>query len=353
LLLTANGSLRLLFTALDAHRRLQRLGLGALRFGPLGHRHRIVASGRLWRLRCYPGPDVGPTVFIVAAPIKRAYIWDLAPSASAVRFCLRRGLRIYLLEWKPPQDQHAICGLADYADDAISEALGAVLKEVGTVKPFLMGHSLGATFAAIFGALHPERLSGLVLLSAPLCLYPGVSPFRDALATVPPWWLADMEIVPGSLISLLSAIAAPTTFVWSKLWDSAVSAMDPRASEIRVRIEHWGLDEVPLPGKLVRDILEALYQENQLYNGTLVIGGRTIGPSCIRAPTLAVANTIDEVAPPESVIPFLEAMSGADTRFIAYPAEAGVVLQHLGILVGRNAYARIWPQIISWIRSHS
>jgi polyhydroxyalkanoate synthase len=40
-------------------------------------------------------------------------------------------------------------------------------------------------------------------------------------------------------------------------------------------------------------------------------------------------------------------------RLIEYPGEIGVGLQHVGILAGRHAYARIWPTIISWLKSHS
>jgi acyl-CoA synthetase (AMP-forming)/AMP-acid ligase II len=37
-----------------------------------------------------------------------------------------------------------------------------------------------------------------------------------------------------------------------------------------------------------------------------------------------------------------------------YPGETGVCLQHLGILVGREARAKVWPGIISWLsRSRS
>ncbi len=342
-----------LFSSVDELRKAQGQGLKALGFGPSEHRHRIVASGALWRLRRYAGPDAGPVLLVVAAPIKRAYIWDLAPSVSAVRYCLRHRLRVYLLEWKPACDQTAACGLAEYADEAISEALAAVLKEVGAVKPFLMGHSLGATLAAIFATLHSERLSGLLLLSAPLCLPRGVSAFSDALAALPLSALPQTGIVPGSLLSQVSAMASPTTFVWSRLWDAALSAADPRALEIRPRVEHWALDEVPLSGKLVHEILQRFYRENRLCQETLAIGGRTVGPSCVRLPTLAVANAIDEVAPPASVAPFLDAIPEADTRLIDYPGEAGVVLQHLGVLVGRTAFAQIWPEIISWIDVHS
>ena len=351
-ILNLNHVLRPLFEAADVMRRVQGEGLRILGFGPEECSYRVIASSHLWRLRQYPGPHAGPSVLIVAAPIKRPYIWDLAPSVSAVRYCLRQGLRIHLLEWRPPSRRGAACGLAEYADDAISEAIAAVSKEVGTSKPFLMGHSLGGTLAAIFAGLHPENLSGLVLLSTPLCLRPGVSSFRDALAVMAPPWLSETDVVPGSLLTQLSATASPRTFVWSRLLDAAASAGDPRASDVRQRIERWALDEVPISGKLAHEILLCLYRENRLYNGTLAIRGRTIELSRLRLPTLAVANAIDDVAPPVSVGPFLEAMTGADTRLIEYPGEVGVVLQHLGILVGHDAFARIWPEIVSWIRGH-
>ncbi len=352
-ILAANQVLSPLFALADAIRQAQGENLRVLGFGPAECSHRIIASDPLWRLRHYAGPDTGAALLIVAAPIKRPYIWDLAPEVSAIRYCLQQGLRIYLLEWRPPSRRTGVCGLAEYADKAVSEAVARVSEEAGGVKPFLVGHSLGGTLAAITAALHVERLSGLVLLSAPLSLHPGASAFRDALAAMAPSWLSELEIVPGSLLSQVSTMASPGTFIWSRLQDASASATDPRAQEVRSRIERWSLDEVPLPGKLVHQVFQWLYRENRFCKGTLVIQGRKIGPSCVRLPTLAVANATDQVAPPTSIIPFLEAMQRADTCLIEYPGEPGVVLQHLGILVGRDAFARIWPQIVSWISAHS
>jgi polyhydroxyalkanoate synthase len=96
-------------------------------------------------------------------------------------------------------------------------------------------------------------------------------------------------------------------------------------------------------------MLEWLYRENRLCRGTLQIGERIVGPSCLRLPTLAVVNTADEIAPLASVMPFLDAMAGPDIRVLEFPGEIGVGLQHLGFLVGRQAYARVWPEIISWL----
>jgi polyhydroxyalkanoate synthase len=61
----------------------------------------------------------------------------------------------------------------------------------------------------------------------------------------------------------------------------------------------------------------------------------------------------DDVAGLTSVKPFVDAMAAKNARIIQSPGEVGVCLQHLGMLVGREAQAQVWPQIISWLRSHS
>jgi poly[(R)-3-hydroxyalkanoate] polymerase subunit PhaC len=339
-----------MFGVVDAVRRTQGAVLEGLGFGPTECSYHILASGPHWSLRDYAGSKAGPCLLIVAAPIKRPYIWDLAPSVSAVRFCLDHGLRVYLLEWTPPSPGNGNVGLAEYADQAIGNAVARLAWETGT-RPFLMGHSLGGTFAAIFTALVPEAARGLLLLGAPLCFRPGISQFRDAIVAIAPSSLAEMEVGPGSLLSQLSAWASPKTFVWSRLLDATLSSADPLARAIHARVERWALDEVPLPTRLVREILQWLYREDRFCRGTLSIRSRIAGPSRLRLPTLAAVNPTDEIAPPASVLPFLDAMPGQDVRVLEYPGEIGVGLQHLGILVGRRAYARVWPEIISWLKA--
>jgi polyhydroxyalkanoate synthase len=338
-----------MFAFMDSLRKAQGAVLEGFGFGPTECDYHLLASGPRWRLRDYGGPDAGPLLLIVAAPIKRPYLWDLAPSVSAVRYCLRQGVHVCLLEWTAPSRSNGNAGLAEYADQAIGEAVAAVSWDTGGLRPFLMGHSLGGTLAAVCAASSRQSIRGLVLLSAPLCFQPGVSRFRDALVAMAPSARSEADVVPGSLLSQLSALASPETFVWSRLLDGTLSIADPVARDIHARVERWALDEVPLSGRLVHQMLEWLYRENRLCRGTLQIGDRTVGPSYLRLPTLAVVNTTDEIAPPASVMPFLEAMPGPDIRVLEFPGEIGVGLQHLAVLVGRQAYARVWPEIISWL----
>jgi polyhydroxyalkanoate synthase len=121
--------------------------------------------------------------------------------------------------------------------------------------------------------------------------------------------------------------------------------------EIHARVERWALDEISLPGKLVHQLIEWLYRENLFCHGALKIGNILVGPQSVSVPTLAVINTADEVAPLDSIKPFIDAMPANDARIVEYPGEIGVCLQHLGILIGRQAHSHVWPDIISWIDS--
>lgn len=161
------------FASLDSLRRAQGEAIAALGFEPTECCYSIQASGPAWRVRDYGPSDAGLSVLIVATPIKRPYLWDLAPSVSAIRYCLRHGLHVYLLEWLPPPRQDGPAGLAEYADQAIGAAVARISEGTDGTGPCLMGHSLGGTLAAVFAALHPESISGLVLPGAPLCFQKG------------------------------------------------------------------------------------------------------------------------------------------------------------------------------------
>lgn len=338
-----------IFVLADALRRSQASALALLGLGPTEISHRILVSGKCWRLRDYSRSGNGPAVLIVSAPIKRPYIWDLAPSTSAVRVCLAHGMRIFLIEWTPPRDAEEGLGLNECAS-AIGACVARIASDSDGARPFLMGHSLGGTLAAIYAALEPDTLQGLVLLGSPLCFRRGASPFGDALVSIVPDGFPDLKPVPGTLVSELSALASPQEFVWARYIDAALSLTDQRAAQLHAQVERWALDEVPLSGRLVGQILQLLYREDRFCRGVLDVHDKLLGPASLRLPTLGVTNRSDRVAPPESVTHFLNALPGCNAQVIEYSGEAGVCLQHLAVLLGRQAHAKIWPAIASWMR---
>lgn len=341
-----------MWLVVDALRRSQGDALDAFGLGPTECRYQVLASDAYWRLRKYAGGTAGPPLLIVAAPIKRPYIWDLAPSASAVRRCLQSGLSVYLLEWTSPH-RGASIGLEDFASHFLSDAVGRVTRDADGAQPFLMGHSLGGTLSAIFAAFAPRLVRGLVLLASPLSFTPCSSRLRDALVAIVPASFPAASVVPGALLSHLVCLADPATFQWSRLMDAVLSMGQTEAAAGHTRVERWALDEVPLPGKLVHEILEWLYREDRFCRGRLFIRNTAVGPSCLTLPTLAVVNTADAVAPPASVRAFINAMPDGHASLIEHESEIGVGLPHLAILIGRRAHAQVWPRIISWLEANA
>ncbi|MGC1572498.1 MAG: hypothetical protein WA750_10380 [Pseudolabrys sp.] len=103
---------RAMFGMTDLLRRAQGQTFEAFGLGPQECPYEVVTSGAFWRHRDYGKPSA-QSVLIVAAPIKRAYIWDLVPSSSAIRYILHQGFHVHLLEWLPAETTSEY-GLAEY-----------------------------------------------------------------------------------------------------------------------------------------------------------------------------------------------------------------------------------------------
>jgi polyhydroxyalkanoate synthase len=330
-----------LFEQLDRLRRQQGAMLDALGLGPVEAPYREVFRAPGVSLRRYDGgEESGPPVLIVPAPIKRPYLWDLAPEVSAVRRCLARGMRVSLVDWQPAPPEF---GLAEYAARLIRECLDAA----GAGQAVLLAHSLGGLFAAIFAALHPERVRGLGLLAAPLHFGPEASVFRAMAAALNADDLPDA--VPGSFLGMASLQAAPDTFGTARLADALASLADPAAWRTHLLVERWTLDEFALPRRLVAELAREIVGENRFARGTLRIGPRAALPSRIAAPLLCVVDPRCRLVPPATVLPLLEASASGDKTVLHYEGDVGVSLQHVGPLVGRRAHARLWPRILDWI----
>jgi polyhydroxyalkanoate synthase len=355
-LFRVSNPVRLLYEGADQVRRWQGRLLDMLGGGPVETRSRIVSTGTAMTLKAYsPARSGGPVVLLVPAPIKQAYIWDLAPRSSAVRRFLLGGVNPYLMQWEHPSYHEQAMGLDEYADRLVLDALDAAGDDSGRKKVFLAGHSLGGTFAAIFAALHPQRVKGLILLGSPVSFGKDASAFGPLISVSPPadCMTAMLGNVPGSFLDAVCHLASPATFETAPLLDRLESLGDMQALQTHLRVIRWMHDEMPLPGRLFEEVVELLYRRNLFMRGRLMVNDRCADPSSLEVPVLSVVDPDCVVAPPASVLPFHETHRNTDKRVIRYKGDTGTALRHVGMLVGKNAHRFLWPEIVRWVHAHA
>jgi polyhydroxyalkanoate synthase len=316
--------------------------------------YRVSAEFRGAKLRAYfqAGSISGPVLLIIPAPYKRPYIWDLSPDLSVVRRCVRKRFRVYLLEWLAPTEAEDGLGLTHYAFHIPAAALEVIEAQTGISAPVLAGHSLGGTFAAIFAALDPNRVGGLVLVDAPLAFGEDGGPIARAIKGLPHARHIRNVVgspVLGSTINFLAAVTAPEVFQLQRWVDLGASLVSPETYALHLRLERWACDELPMAGRLFEEILEGLYREDRFARGTLDVGGRRAASRQLRSPVFAIVNPPGQIVPPTSVLKALEEVPDLSLEVFVYRGDRGPMLQHLGPLVAPSAHRVLWPRLLDWI----
>jgi polyhydroxyalkanoate synthase len=331
----------------DALRRWQGRFLDRYGLGPQPNPSRTALTLPGLQLLAYGRKESAPVLLLVPAPIKRAYIWDLYPEVSVVRRCLAHGLAVYLLEWRDVQDSGV--GLADYADRLVASCLDAIAQETGERRVFIAGHSLGGTLAAIFAALHPEMIRGLVLLEAPLKFGEDAGPFGVPVALMPGSGMPQIPPrIPGSFLDLVGVAVAPRSFVQARWLDALSVVGSPRGMLLHLRVERWTLDELSMPGRLFAEVAQQLYREDRFFGGRLIVAGRRASPATLDMPLLAVLRPTSRIVPPRSIEPVLDLAPSRRKQQLLYAGDRGAALQHVGVLVGETAHRQVWPAILRW-----
>lgn len=388
---------------MDRSRRARGAFLERFGYGPRETASTVLHAEPGLRLRRYGNPQAaGRAVLLVPAPIKRAYIWDLAPEISVVQRWLERGYRVYLAEWVPLDEEHGATdaaaelagvaatdaaidaatagatdsataaplqpalpdgrpaeatdfGLAGYGDRLLRRCREVIRHDSGQDSVVIAGHSLGGILAAIHGCLYPEAVRATVLLEAPLGFDPASDCFAPLVKATPDARriAGAFGQVPGSFLNMMSAAAEPHAFGWERLLDRNLSMTSVAAWRTWMQVERWTHDEFPLPGQLFVDLVESLYRKNEFVHDGLAVGGRTIGPQALRTPLVSVFDPRSKVIPPESVLPFHQAAASPAKLLLEYRGDVGVNLQHVGVLAGRSAHAQLWPAIFDWLEGQA
>jgi polyhydroxyalkanoate synthase len=324
------------------------MGTPFARVGPTPKRT-VWSRGKveLWRYEGQKAAYSTP-IFLVPSVVSRSYVFDLHRGNSFVERLLEAGFAVYLVDWGIAGREEAGNVLETYIDDHLPDLSAAVCEDAGADALTMVGYCFAGTMTLLYAAGHPDApLRNLVTLAPPIDYAPSSAMTKVfAEGRLEPETLLDEDgLVPGDVVREAFAIRKPTSdlvtyaALWDNLWnDEYVEGHQAMAQFIR--------EQVPMPGALLRQIVDKLIRGNELASGAFELGGRTVELADVSCQLLVVMAERDELVPIESTIA-LRAYMGANMEEMLLPAG------HVGLITGRKAATVTIPHIIEWIADRS
>jgi len=290
-----------------------------------------------------------PLLFVPNLGISRPYIFDLLPNGSFIEYMTRQGFDFYLLDWGVfgPEDNDLT------VEHCVTRILPRVAREVlrssGAPELSVLGYCMGAPVSASFVASHPEvPVRNFIDMAGPIDFtkvglfglwlakdHFNVDRFVDTLGAIP----ADLVRAGFKLIKPTMDLSAGLGLWWNSWNDKYVEGFQA--------LSKWANEYVAFPGEFFRQWVRDFYQENKLYRGELVMGGRRVDLQRITCPVFVVGAREDYIAPPECVRALVDAVGSRDREYVELPGG------HISLIAGRGAAVHCWPKVAGWLASRS
>jgi polyhydroxyalkanoate synthase subunit PhaC len=296
----------------------------------------------------------GPPVLVVPSLINRAYILDLLPERSLMRWLAAQGLRPVLLDWGAPGPEEAGFDLQDYGAERLMPALEALVASAG--RPVaLLGYCMGGTLAAGLAARSRGEVAALATIGAPwdFTSTRGIAGGIRAMirsegearaVSVLDGMGETFGLIPVTLFQFLFALVNP---MQAAVKFQKLARLDPEGAAARsfVALEDWLADGVPMAPRAAKNLLIDWQIRNATATGTWRFLGAPVDPGDIRVPTLGFCGTADSIAPMPLAAPLPRAIPGAN---VVSPRTG-----HVGMVVGSAARTEVWRPLAAFCHAHA
>src|SRR6266576_2405444 len=247
--------------------------------------NRVVLELPCMRLReFYAEDDAVPTLVCAPFALHRATIADFAPGHSLVRALRGAGLsRICVTDWLSAGPEMRYLSIDNYLAD-----LDLAADELGG-RVDLIGLCQGGWMALLFAARFPEKVRKLVLAGAPVDIRAGETALSRLTAQMPLAAFEQLVELGGGRILGDRVLQVPRRLG------------GPALRRLEAEFQEWYAATVDLPGTYYLEVVEWLYKQNRLAEGTLVALGHRIDLARVRVPLFLLAARDDDVVAPEQV----------------------------------------------------
>jgi polyhydroxyalkanoate synthase len=279
---------------------------------------------------------------VVPSLINRAYILDLSPKRSLLRFLVAAGFRPFLIDWGAPAEAERAFTLTDYVAGRLAEALHVATETAGRPAA-VVGYCMGGLLALALAQRDPTRVRALALLATPWDFHAAHAAQRRALQAMAPGLSAVIDALGELPVDVLQAMFASLSpyQTTTKFRHFAALGRGGEMARHFVALEDWLNDGVPLVAGVARECLFGWYVDNAPARGQWHVAGRAVLPREVAAPALVVIPEKDHIVPPGSAAVLDKALP----RATALSLPAG----HIGMVAGTRAEATLFKPLSAWL----
>ncbi|HKX09587.1 MAG TPA: alpha/beta fold hydrolase [Stellaceae bacterium] len=318
---------------------------GIERYRDHAYRRALVDPPVLWqdgstRLLDYGG--AGAPVLVVPSLVNRAYILDLMPEKSLLRWLASNGLRPLLVDWGAPADLERRFTLTDYIAGRLEAALDAAVAAAGEPMA-VMGYCMGGDLALALAFRRPRRVSALALLATPWDFHAERAEQARLLGALAPSLKAAFTALgelPVDVLQTLFAALDPLLALRKFSRFAELGDGDPRTREF-VALEDWLNDGVPLALPVAEAVLMDWYSGNATARGEWRVAGQIVDPARCTMRSFVVVPAQDRIVPPGSARALGTALPAAEMWT--------PTLGHIGMVVSREAPRVVWEPLRDWL----
>lgn len=293
-------------------------------------------------------PAGTPTVICAPYALHGATVADFAPGHSLVEVLLAQGrTNLHLVEWRSATPQMRL-----FTIDTLLADLNVAIDEFGGPVD-LIGLCQGGWMALLYAARFPHKVRRLVVAGAPIDVAAAESGLSRIASRTPISMFGELlKVGDGRVLGqMMLDLWGPAPSEDSKIrHELQLAATDPeppspQESALHQRFRNWYDWTVDLPGSYYLEVVQWLYKENRLAQGTFFALGRRIDLAAMKLPILLLAGADDKLIAPPQVLSTADLVGTApdDIKTIVAPSS------HLGLFMGRSSLTQVWPEIVAWL----
>jgi len=268
-----------------------------------------------------PATDkVHRTPLVIFPPwINKFYILDLKPQNSLIRWIVDQGYTLFVVSWKNPDASYADTGIDDYIEKGYLEAFRVAREITGEKQVNAVGYCIAGTTLSATLSLLKKRKDRSVKSAT---FFTTLTDFEDRGEFTP---FLDDDFVAAIERQVDSAGILDSTFMTRTfsylrandlVYGPAVRSYMMGEAPPAFDLLYWNGDSTNLPGKMAKQYLRGLCQNNDLAEGRFELLGETLSVADVTVPVCAIACETDHIAAWKDSFRGVTRMGSKDKTFI-------------------------------------